>query len=146
MCELIVCKNCKIGKPEERYDLTYAKNRRSTLRRKVCKECRNARKKLLDTRHGTGLRRYNMGKKYGLTIDDYLALSKSQNDKCAICGLVNTFGPWTTKLVVDHCHKTGKVRGLLCDKCNRALGQFNDDAERMELAIKYLRDKNPIAA
>ena len=64
----------------------------------------------------------------------YLSLLKKQKGKCKIC-------KHEDKLVVDHDHKTGKVRGLLCASCNIALGRFNDNLNIMKNAVKYLDEK-----
>ena len=70
----------------------------------------------------------------GLTPDDYLALLAKQGGVCAICGV----RPNKKRLALDHCHKTDKLRGLLCDTCNRGLGMFHDDPLRLYAAIEYL--------
>ena len=75
-----------------------------------------------------------------MTPQDYLKMSEDQQNKCYICGLENKFGSHHNKLVVDHCHISGAVRKLLCDKCNKGLGQFNDNPELLEKAAKYLKD------
>ena len=67
-----------------------------------------------------------------ITPGEYVALREAQNSRCAIC--LNT----PTVLVVDHCHRTGVVRGLLCSTCNRALGLFADSKERLTKAFEYL--------
>jgi hypothetical protein len=72
-------------------------------------------------------------KTYGLTLEDYEAMLEAQDYGCAICG-----GQGSRRLVVDHCHATERVRGLLCDKCNIGLGWFRDDPELMDRAIGYL--------
>jgi hypothetical protein len=69
---------------------------------------------------------------YGLTVDDYEILISEQDGGCAICG------DNSHTLHVDHDHKTGKVRGLLCRLCNTALGKFIDDRQLLEAAILYL--------
>lgn len=71
--------------------------------------------------------------KYGLTHKEYDGMFKSQGGKCKICG--NKFD---YRLHVDHCHTTGKVRGLLCRGCNTGLGQFQDDPRILREAINYL--------
>ncbi len=78
-------------------------------------------------------------KTYNITIEDYKNLLKKQKHKCAICGATDgdILG---NRLYVDHDHKTNKVRGLLCSKCNFALGQFNDDISLMKKAIRYLEE------
>ena len=78
-------------------------------------------------------------REYGITIEEYKKIRIDQNDLCAICESAE--GGWKAngaKLVVDHCHKSGKIRGLLCPSCNRGLGQFEDDPKRLKKAIHYL--------
>ena len=80
---------------------------------------------------------------YGLSYDHYLKILESQNGKCAICqSPIQPFGtPIKSKMdgaCVDHCHKTGKVRGLLFRNCNTGLGAFKDDKRIMRKAIRYL--------
>lgn len=77
-------------------------------------------------------------KHYGLTLEEKESIYESQGGRCAICGGDGTNGKWDT-LYIDHDHKTGKVRGLLCARCNFALGQFDDDISRLEKAAEYLR-------
>jgi adenine-specific DNA methylase len=78
-------------------------------------------------------RRANL-KKHGVTADVYDAMLVAQGGVCAICGRA----PERRRLSIDHDHKTGKVRGLLCDKCNPALGSFEEDVGRLARAIQYL--------
>lgn len=79
---------------------------------------------------------------YGITEDDFEAIKKGQDFKCALCGgegFVMDNGKNThEKLVVDHDHTTGKVRELLCHNCNRALGLFKDNPELLRKAAGYL--------
>jgi len=74
---------------------------------------------------------------YGITSKDYDKLLKKQNGKCAICGTINPGGK-CDNFSVDHNHKTGKVKGLLCIGCNRGLGFFNDDPKKTVAATTYL--------
>lgn len=74
---------------------------------------------------------YTLRKKYGLTLADVETLKKQQNGCCAICTK-------KTKLHVDHDHKSEEVRGLLCNRCNLALGLFDDDSDRLMIAATYL--------
>jgi hypothetical protein len=82
-------------------------------------------------------------KKYGLTVEDYYEMLRVQNYACYICKLpettINSKYKKLHDLGVDHCHKTNKVRGLLCQKCNRGLGYFNDSIEILKSAIIYLQ-------
>ncbi len=69
---------------------------------------------------------------YDLSPDQRASMSKKQGGGCAICGS-------HSRLCVDHNHETGKIRGLLCTPCNVMLGRFNDDPEKLERAIQYLK-------
>jgi len=82
--------------------------------------------------------------KYGITLKQYEQMWIDQNGLCKICnknGLHRTKYNNSTPLVIDHDHKTHKVRGLLCHTCNTALGQFNDDITLLKNAIKYLKSE-----
>ena len=71
-------------------------------------------------------------RRYGLSLQDYRAILARQGNACAICKKPDV------RLCIDHCHATGKVRGLLCDKCNMGLGNYNDDPSLMRAATAYL--------
>lgn len=77
---------------------------------------------------------------YGLTLTDYDALYKQQNGLCKICQANNAKNKGHKHLYVDHCHKTGIIRGLLCFPCNSAIGQLEDNVENMKRAIEYLEN------
>lgn len=86
-------------------------------------------------------KRYNnairISRDYNLSENDYNQLIISQNNKCAICSK-DYNDPNKGKLDIDHCHATGKVRGLLCRSCNTAIGKFKDNPELLKKAIDYL--------
>lgn len=75
---------------------------------------------------------WHLKNSYGLTFEDREKLIKDQNSKCLICGEKK-------KLIIDHDHKTGKVRGLLCNDCNLGLGRFKDNIEIISNSILYLQ-------
>lgn len=79
---------------------------------------------------------YRIKSKYGITPEQYNLLKQNQNNKCKICGKDEAMT--RNGLVIDHDHKTGKVRGLLCSSCNTGLGRFKDSVNYLEQAIKYL--------
>ena len=88
------------------------------------------------TTHRQKWHRYNSIKnRYGLDAEAYDAMVKDQAGCCKICGCT------LSTPHVDHCHKTGKVRGLLCTNCNTGLGQFKDNPKFLEAAIDYLNNK-----
>lgn len=74
--------------------------------------------------------------KYGIGLAEYETLLQAQNGKCAICGCVNQREGYS--LAVDHCHLTGRIRGLLCNNCNRGIGLLNDSVVQLQKAIDYL--------
>ena len=86
-------------------------------------------------------------RQYGLTMDEYKEMLANQHGVCKICGMpeskMQRRGSDTKltpeSLHVDHDHATGKTRGLLCYKCNTALGKFDDNPELFRRAIAYLR-------
>ncbi len=82
-------------------------------------------------------RERNLLANYGLTIEQYDALSEAQGHVCAICGGIGE-GHMSRRLVVDHCHRSGKMRALLCGKCNVGLGSFDDNPTKLRQAIEYL--------
>jgi len=73
--------------------------------------------------------------KYNLTVEDYYFLLNKQNKLCAICSRA----PNGKRLHVDHCHKTGRVRGLLCFKCNAGIGMLDDSPILLAKAVDYLK-------
>lgn len=116
------CSNCGLIKhTSEFYNAPKNKNRLG--KHSYCKAC-------CDLKFNR-LRNYK--EKYGITIKDYEVYLMKQDGKCAICKKEDT-----TKLAVDHRHSDGKVRGLLCKKCNLAIGLFHDDISILFSAIEYL--------
>lgn len=86
-------------------------------------------------------RKYRLRHTYGLSTLEYDLMLKDQKGVCLICKEIEYGGNQhesNKNLAVDHCHKTGKVRGLLCTNCNSALGKFKEDIEVMKRAIDYL--------
>ena len=74
---------------------------------------------------------------YGLTVDDYDRMLESQGGGCAICGRAPRND---IALHVDHCHHTGAIRGLLCFRCNNALGDLDHDLDLFRAAVAYLEE------
>ena len=104
-------------------------------RRMQCKRCESVR------RHKNHLKA-----EYGITVEEYHAILYGQGKQCPICLSPIADHPFgvgkrTANTVghVDHCHTTGKIRGILCSVCNRALGLFGDDYDKLERAIWYVR-------
>lgn len=123
------CPDCKIVLPLS----SFGKAEKGRTGRHYCRTCSNKRR--ADSQFLRSLSRY------GITLQDYERILKKQNGACAICGQApRGKGASHYPLVMDHCHKSGQFRGLLCDKCNLGLGNFNDDLSRLKAAVSYLQD------
>jgi Recombination endonuclease VII len=126
-----LCTKCNEIKPLSSFSESKSEKGYKQYRCKACnKEYREARKNIVKD--------YQLKYKFGISLDLYLQMLEEQNNACKICKSVCKTG---RKLAVDHDHKTGNVRGLLCSKCNRALGLLNDDETILEEAIKYLKEQ-----
>jgi len=78
-------------------------------------------------------RKHNLKHRYGITEEDYNQMAEEQKHCCQICN-----NKPVKPLYVDHCHNTNKIRGLLCHKCNVALGHMNDDPKQLLKAVEYI--------
>lgn len=90
---------------------------------------------------GVGIQDGYLMRNYGIKLSDYKRMLEEQDNKCAICkgpGFLIGTNNHKVLLVVDHCHTTGRVRGLLCHNCNRALGLLQDKQENVQRALDYL--------
>ena len=135
-----ICKGCGLQKEISYFRSQISPKNNKTYFRWKCKKCEELylveyKKVWSKTKSGSRkLRDYHLRRVYGITIDEYEKISGNQNGKCAICN----DKPKTRPLCVDHNHKSKKIRGLLCDPCNTALGKFKDSAYLLKEAIKYL--------
>lgn len=84
-------------------------------------------------------RAHHLNKKFGLTHEQYEAMAVAQNHRCALCDCPDL--P-EKRLAVDHDHRTGKVRALLCDRCNRGIGYLDEDPVKLRAAAEYLESHN----
>ena len=119
--EMLTCTRCKEAKPPTA-EFFPPHNKKANGLDSWCRACRA-------TYRNANCR----GKFRDVISDELLAEIKATTKECVICGSEEP-------LVVDHDHKTGKVRGMLCNHCNRGLGHFCDDPELMEFAAEYLRE------
>jgi len=86
-------------------------------------------------KHSNLLHKSNLKLKFGITIDNYEEMLRDQHGRCAICRCL----PKNKRLAVDHCHKTGAIRGLLCASCNQMLGRGKDNSNTFKRAIQHLK-------
>lgn len=112
--------------------------------RKDCKDCRNAANRRIriddPERYARYRKRHNeylKESRYGITQEQFDQMLLNQSNKCKIC---DTEFKSSKDTHIDHSHDTNRVRGLLCNNCNMALGQFNDNTDIMDKAIEYLVD------
>lgn len=139
MCEVKtkVCSKCKEDKSISEY---HKRSNRPSGVRSQCKECYKKYPTALKRRDNY-MREYDLFKSYKITIEEYNSMLEEQKECCKICNThISSLKDSRKKnFCVDHCHSTGKIRGLLCDSCNKAIGFFNDDISLLEKAIIYLR-------
>lgn len=132
------CSRCKEVKPIGEF--TKDKSCKDG-KRVYCRLCWNEYKrewiKEHPKQHRETRRKRQLMSKYGITPTDYNDLLQSQNNVCAVCGQPCPTG---NHLAVDHDHKTGKMRGLLCVNCNMALGYVQDDPDLLRKLADYLEN------
>ncbi len=148
----MICKVCGEDLPESEYhnSIGWASGKVS-----ACKSCEKKRKQASYQRrkekvlakakeyywaNRENTRANSLKRTYGLLWEDYLELYNSQKGLCVICDQpLELFGSDRHATAqVDHCHSTGKIRGLLCTKCNTGLGNFRDSPELLQKAIEYI--------
>ncbi len=140
-----VCHVCKV---EKKYSEFYIKNATPTRRtnpHSISYDCKECQKKIRKERYHNDpvkARNRDLKRRYGITLDDYDRILVLQNNKCAICNSTSSGKKNNKYFVVDHCHTTGKIRGLLCHGCNVGMGHLQDDVELLEKAIAYLGEMN----
>lgn len=126
------CTKCGVLKKLEEFGTRLLKVSGNITHKSMCKECEKKSANEWYEKHpdkkNDRMRKY----RYGMSNEEFDILKNEQNGKCKLCGLN------MKKPNVDHCHKTGKVRGIICMKCNAGLGLFNDDVELLKKAIQYL--------
>lgn len=148
-----ICCKCKTKLPATASYFNRTKRKKDGLNiwcKECCKEYRQQNKEHIKKcqkewwkqnreRYRNERRYYSLGYNYGITIEQYNEMFASQNGVCLICGKPETRKRKgnTTQLVIDHCHTSGKIRGLLCSNCNSRLGWYKICQEKIE---SYLRN------
>lgn len=127
MPELFQCTKCKSMK---HYNEFYQKwSRTKWIRESICIECRKKQSKELHIADKSKKTAYRIRTRYNISIEEYnYLISKGE---CAICGSKE-------QLRLDHCHRTNKIRGVLCHYCNIGLGHFKENIELLKAAVQYL--------
>ena len=137
-----ICSRCRKEKPLS--DFSRQSNAPSGLNY-VCRDCMRERgrayyqrnKVIRKEHHRVNNRKSMLKHYYGLSPEQYDVMYQRQEGCCAICGKHQS--SFARRLTVDHCHKTGKIRSLLCGSCNNGLGCYKDDPELLVKAYQYLQ-------
>lgn len=107
-----------------------------------CKECTRRRRNEYNAKKDPSISRHytlnRIAKLIGIPVEMTYKALKDQNYKCKICSTPESELP--KKLCADHCHKTGKFRGMICNRCNVGLANFKDNTELLQIAISYLKE------
>jgi hypothetical protein len=140
-----LCSKCKTEKSLSEF---YNQKSNKDGKQKTCKVCQKAysqsetckanRKRYYEKTRQQHIER-NLKRQYGVDWSAYSELLERQNGCCAICNRTDSGSHCSQRLFVDHCHVSGKVRGLLCHHCNSALGLFQDSPTLLQNAINYVR-------
>jgi len=123
------CTRCKKIKQFSSFGFSgYIKKNGEASLSSICRECQNE---------------LRVERKFGVNYKHYKAILKAQNGCCANpgCRSMTPGAPGRKRFYIDHCHETGKIRGLLCHSCNLALGHIQDKVEKLEGLITYLNDQ-----
>lgn len=137
MEETRVCIKCSKEKPLDKFPF---KDKAKRWRKHTCKTCfgkKNTRIKAKNPEKLALRQRNNWLKRaYGIDNNEYERMYTAQEGKCKICENFHE------KLLVDHCHETKLVRGLLCDACNKFIGHAKESSYNLYKAISYLKETN----
>lgn len=142
-----ICSRCKLPKPWDEFNWKRQKKNQKTpekihtQKQPQCKSCSILlvtawRKEQSPER----IKDLYYKRTYGMSLSEFNHRFEFQKQKCLICSKqLQITHLYSDSVVVDHCHTTGKVRGLLCNECNRGLGYFRDNIASLTNAIAYLQ-------
>lgn len=131
-----ICKKCKIEKKESEF--YFQKGMKDGLKSN-CKDCYyndvKIYKKIYYQNNKIKIKDRDLKRNYNISLEDYNFLLKEQNNKCFVCKSQEVD---KKSLAVDHCHKTGKIRSLLCRRCNTILGLVEENSNLLDLLKQYI--------
>lgn len=131
-----ICTSCTIEKELSDFH-NHKKGKLGKAER--CRVCTSEYNRMYRQNNKRAIQSSKLQLNFGISYSEYEQMWETQHGKCLICGeYKDKDGYANHRLHVDHCHITGKVRGLLCHMCNRALGLFKDDWQIMSNALDYL--------
>ena len=136
--DVVVCTKCN----KEKKVTEFYKREKNKLR-KDCKACTKKRTKEYSNNNKDYYKEYyqnhHLLTTYGITLEDYDKIKEEQGGKCKICGIEEKHVTFS-RFHVDHCHETDVIRGLLCSKCNQAIGLLQDNPNFCREAANYLEE------
>jgi len=138
--ERIKAQNDEYRKKNPGYSAAYSRKWRSENRERYLASLRDQYRKNTQKDPLWNFRR-NIRKDYGISVEQYDTMYRAQNGVCAICSGLNLSG---RRLAVDHDHATGKIRGLLCSRCNSAIGLARENKDILKQALSYLEKHETI--
>lgn len=127
-----VCNRC--GKEKKKDEFSTQPQNKDGLRGE-CRVCKNKYNRSYMTKEKR--KHASLMHSFGISLLTYNKLKEKQNYCCKICGIHES--KLRCDLVVDHCHNSGKIRGLLCESCNLGLGKFYDNQELLSKALNYIK-------
>jgi len=137
-----ICSSCKVQKilKNDFYKQPLSRKTNGNGYLHTCKECVLERNRKSSQKNKNRIWENKIKYRYGITVEEYKKLLDSQKGSCSICKTNNPSHKRKASnyFCVDHCHATGKVRGLLCSTCNTALGLLGDSKNNLIEAINYL--------
>ena len=137
----LVKRECRVcGEEKNLVDEFYFVRKNPTLPSSYsneCKECTVKRTTEYNKKNSKSVRSQYLKRNYGLTFEEFETMLSDQDNCCAVCGGKETYGRHK-RFTVDHNHNTGKVRGLLCHRCNTAIGLVNEEIHTHKSMIEYL--------
>jgi hypothetical protein len=136
---LVVCTRCRESKPPEAFAFHRTTKRHPRGLQSECRSCQSMRRREELARDPMRNIRQQVRQRYGLSLNDLAAMKVAQGGVCAICGSPG-------RLHVDHDHDSGRIRGLLCNRCNLAIGQFGDESELLRQAARYVEERKGVVS
>lgn len=145
------CKDCGKTKPATEFSPGGKRADGTRYLHIYCKPCFSERSMQYRDKNPDTILNAHLKRNFGITLDEFNAIAEEQGGVCAICGEPPRIVMGVRsrrqgravrpRLVVDHCHETGRVRGLLCTPCNRAIGYLRDNPDYARFAAEYLEER-----
>lgn len=132
-----VCNRCGVHKDKQSFRLVRSSSR--ILLKSTCKTCEAQAQKDRPKLSKEDRWKYTIKQIYGITVYDYYDMLESQNNKCKLCDTKEPGGKG--RWHIDHCHDSGRVRGLLCHTCNTGIGLLQEDPELLCKAALYIKQE-----